>query len=720
MSEIKNPASTGMLDGAYSEIAGRDDGTGTTANATNQSSRDCTETRKRLCVAGFMPIPVVGKKPPLSNWQTKTETNDGEIDIWSSMYPSAKGTGLLTQQMPTLDIDIKNPEAAEAVEQLVRDRFEDAGIILVRFGNKPKRAIPFRTATPYKKITANLIAPDNSADQKLELLADGQQVVAFGIHPDTKQSYAWFGGEPGVIRREELPALNEAQAQQLVDDATELLVQEFGYTRAKARPKAKGSPGKNGSRAGNGTYDGAADWAFLTDNIHAGRDLHDSLRDLAAKMVRSGMLPGAVVNFLYGLMDSSIGPHDVRWSERRHDIPRLVDSAAEFTAPKQPPPVEPRNLAEVHEVFNRWLGKDFEVATLDAMLATAAAERMLGDPAWLLIISGPGNAKTETVQALSMLGAHVVSTITSDAALLSASPQKQKAKDATGGLLRKIGDRGILAIKDVTSILSMDRNIRGQTLAALREIHDGNWTRNVGTDGGKTLSWTGRIVVIGACTTAWDQAHAVISTMGDRFVLVRSDSNLGRVSGGRRAMQNTGNEVKMRKEMAEAVAGVINSVDPTNVYILTDSDESIIVEAANIVTLARTGVESDYRGDVIDSHAPEMPTRFAKQLTQIMRGAIAIGMTKDNALHLVIRCARDSMPQIRLAVLRDIAAHPESKVIDVRRRLQKPRATTDRTLQALHMLGLLLVEEEEMERGGKTVQVRKYSLAADVNLDALD
>ena len=39
----------------------------------------------------------------------------------------------------------------------------------------------------------------------------------------------------------------------------------------------------------------------------------------------------------------------------------------------------------------------------------------------------------------------------------------------------------------------------------------------------------------------------------------------------------------------------------------------------------RTGVELDYRGDVVDAHDPEMPTRLAKQLTQIMRGAVAIG-----------------------------------------------------------------------------------------------
>src|SRR5262249_39313575 len=165
-----------------------------------------------------------------------------------------------------------------------------------------------------------------------------------------------------------------------------------------------------------------------------------------------------------------------------------------------------------------------------------------------------------------------------------------------GGLLRKIGDRGILVIKDVTSILSADRNTRAAVLAALREIHDGSWVRNVGTDGGRTLIWNGRIVLIGACTTVWDQAHAVISAMGDRFVLVRSDSSTGRVGAGRRAIRNTGTEKTMRQELADAVAGLIGSVDPDQSYALTDEEVDHILQAADIVTLARTGVEIDYRG----------------------------------------------------------------------------------------------------------------------------
>jgi hypothetical protein len=98
---------------------------------------------------------------------------------------------------------------------------------------------------------------------------------------------------------------------------------------------------------------------------------------------------------------------------------------------------EPKTLSDVHTLFQKWLGKDYDLATLDAMLAVAASERLSGDPPWLLIISGPGNAKTETVQATSGIGATVVSTLTSDAALLSGTPKKSRSKNATGGLLRR-------------------------------------------------------------------------------------------------------------------------------------------------------------------------------------------------------------------------------------------------------------------------------------------
>jgi hypothetical protein len=377
-------------------------------------------------------------------------------------------------------------------------------------------------------------------------------------------------------------------------------------------------------------------------------------------------------------------------------------------------------LEEVHAVFRRWLGPEYDIATLNAVLAAAAAEKLPGDPLWLLVISGPGNAKTETVQALRGAGAHVTSTIASEGALLSASAKRDRTKGATGGLLRKIGNSGLLVIKDVTSILSADRNTRGSVLAAMREVYDGRWERNVGTDGGRTLTWEGRIAVVGAVTTAWDTAHSVVATMGDRFVLIRADSHTGRCLAGRRAIRNTGQEKAMRDEMADAVCGLIDGVEPSGAVDPTDDEVERILAAADVATLVRTGVETDYRGDVIGAHMPEMPTRFAKQLTQILRGGVAIGMDRGAALALAIRCAVDSVPPLRLALLRDVEQHPHAPVIDIRRRLEQPRMTVDRQLQALHCMQLLVCAEIEDSSGfGRVVHRRYYTLAPDLDLSSL-
>jgi Toprim domain len=375
---------------------------------------------------------------------------------------------------------------------------------------------------------------------------------------------------------------------------------------------------------------------------------------------------------------------------------------------------------DVHKCFRKWLGEGYDIDSIDAVLATAAAERLTGDPLWILLISGPGNAKTETVSALSGAGAHVTSTIASEGALLSATPQSDRSKNATGGLLRKIGDRGLLVIKDVTTILSSDRNVRGQVLAALREVYDGRWERNVGSDGGQTLTWTGRLAVVGAVTTVWDSAHAVVAACGDRFVLIRSDSTVGRVGAGNKAIRNTGDEVAMRAELAAVVGGVIAHIDEHATYQLNDDEIDRLLKAADIVTYARTAVERDYQGNVVDAHAPEMPTRFAKQLAQMVRGGLALGMTRDRAMQLALRCARDSVPPLRMDILQDLAANPASRAADVAKSITRPWMTVRRELEALHMLRLLRCDEERTGPiGSEEKTVWRYSLGDTYDKDTL-
>ena len=98
----------------------------------------------------------------------------------------------------------------------------------------------------------------------------------------------------------------------------------------------------------------------------------------------------------------------------------------------------------------------------------------------------------------------------------------------------------------------------------------------------------------------------------------------------------------MRAELAKPLATLLAAASSRTSARLAEEDEDTLFALADIVTFARTAVETDYNGDVLDAHAPEMPTRFAKQLSQVVRGAKAIGLDHDAAMRLALRCAHDS------------------------------------------------------------------------------
>lgn len=279
------------------------------------------KTTRRLILRrrGFNPLPLSGKRPAMDKWSQKIDVSLAEIELWEKLYPYSDNTGALTRNMPTIDIDIMIPDAAMAIEEIARDMFEESGRFLVRFGKPPKRAIPLRTDTPFKKLTTNLVPPPQFAENKVEILCDGQQVVVAGIHPDTHKPYSWHGGELGDVAWEELPYIHPHEAERLIERISELLINQYGFTRQQkaADPRANG-------HAGNFHH---ADWSALMGNIIGGNELHDSIRDLAASFVASDVSIDAAARMLQSLMLVSTVPHDDRWVERFEDISRAIVSA---------------------------------------------------------------------------------------------------------------------------------------------------------------------------------------------------------------------------------------------------------------------------------------------------------------------------------------------------------------------------------------------------------
>src|SRR6516164_908451 len=163
---------------------------------------DATACRLALNHHGFTALPLYGKEPPqfgknnarrgLAGWQLLSNVTSSQVHMWARVWPDALNTGILTAPTPALDLDLLNELAAIDAEQLVRERFEEAGRIL----------------EPFPKITAALTRPGfEGLGEKLEFLCDRQQLVVHGIHPQTTKPYAWFGGTPWTVPSDELPII---------------------------------------------------------------------------------------------------------------------------------------------------------------------------------------------------------------------------------------------------------------------------------------------------------------------------------------------------------------------------------------------------------------------------------------------------------------------------------------------------------------------------------
>jgi hypothetical protein len=115
-------------------------------NTSNINPAEIADTRRKLVLAGYKVLPANGKAIHLPGW---SGFNAGLEDIlqWGETRPRDTNTGALTAHTPTVDIDIMIEDAADAVEDLLRERFGRRGPFLVRSGMRPKRAVPFRTST---------------------------------------------------------------------------------------------------------------------------------------------------------------------------------------------------------------------------------------------------------------------------------------------------------------------------------------------------------------------------------------------------------------------------------------------------------------------------------------------------------------------------------------------------------------------------------------------
>mgnify|MGYP003133363536 FL=1 len=180
---------------------------------------------------GYDTTPLVGKKPILEGWQKRP---DAALDFHKY---NGNNIGVLTggkSHVVAVDVDVYDHRIAQQFEEVIT---EELGFAPQRIGMAPKALFVFRCTEAVPKMRT-AVFHIKGKDSAIEILAEGQQFVASGIHPDTKKKYKWVDDTLADIPVDKLTAVTPDQLREFVAMSNTML-SKHGKPRGRA---ANGSP----------------------------------------------------------------------------------------------------------------------------------------------------------------------------------------------------------------------------------------------------------------------------------------------------------------------------------------------------------------------------------------------------------------------------------------------------------------------------------------------
>ncbi len=311
-----------------------------------------TACRKRLLAAGYSPIPVNGKAPPIAGWQD-IEATKVIIDGWADKYADATNTGILTRTIPAIDIDVLDAAVADELQEIAERKI---GASAVRTGQAPKRAMLFRVDEPFDKISTPVFVSPDGRTHKVEILCRGQQIVVHGIHPNTHAPYTWRGGEPGPeLQRDALPLLNAEKANEFITAAAQCMSARGWTPKKKTNGDACGAwntekPGSKRERLyALAALEGCADELARAPNGERNNTLYKKAFRLGTMVARGWISQSAVSDALLAAADAcGLNNDDGEQSSQKTILSGLDDGH------KHPHPVLAHDFNEAPVVSNSW------------------------------------------------------------------------------------------------------------------------------------------------------------------------------------------------------------------------------------------------------------------------------------------------------------------------------------------------------------------------------
>jgi predicted P-loop ATPase len=222
---------------------------------------DFTAARLQMHRNGFHPVPIIGahiktksagKRPDMSGWQTVCLTADEPmIESWERRQRDCTNSGMLCGEVSGVDIDILDPALSARINSVAIERLGPTP--LKRIGRAPKTLLCYRLAeaisklsTPELFFTDDCLSTKPDADKekatKVEIMGAGQQVVAFGIHPETGAEYRWPEASPLDTRAADLPLVTKEALTAFVKEAEQMIRDAGGRTKAERKANINSPP----------------------------------------------------------------------------------------------------------------------------------------------------------------------------------------------------------------------------------------------------------------------------------------------------------------------------------------------------------------------------------------------------------------------------------------------------------------------------------------------
>ena len=217
-------------------------------------------------------------------------------------------------------------------------------------------------------------------------------------------------------------------------------------------------------------------------------------------------------------------------------------------------------------------------------------------------------------------------------------------------------DGKTLVMKDFGTVLQAYREAKGQILSQLREIYDGAFSKSFGT--GQRIDWKGKMGFLCGVTPVIDREYAVNQQLGERVLLHRVRTADPLVFA-RKAIDQRQREGTQRRELRELVAQFLEGFSEPTPPVLSDVVKQMLSALAVFTATGRSGVFTDWHGDLLYSPPPENPGRIAKQLT-LLAEALAVvraeaAISRETLLS-VADVAYDSLPAPRRLTLDALVA----------------------------------------------------------------